>query len=186
MITPSWLSGSWRSFLYNSSVCSYHLFLISSASVRSIPFLSFIVSVFAWNVSLVSLIFLKRSLVFPFLFFPSISLQALDLKLDRNVSEIKGGEWLNEVCPRACGEGMGSHWHGEQLEELPVRSLGKKFSSETVMSFLQRSFTYRFSDACLSGVDRFSPEVTGEDIQAVSYCNDRLRVPLSFFFPHPI
>ena len=41
VITPSWLSGSWRSFLY-SSVYSYHLFLISSSSVRSIPFLSFI------------------------------------------------------------------------------------------------------------------------------------------------
>ena len=39
VITPSWLSGSWRSFFYNSSVCSFHLFLISSASVRSIPFL---------------------------------------------------------------------------------------------------------------------------------------------------
>ena len=25
MITPSWLSGSWRSFLYSSSVCSCHL-----------------------------------------------------------------------------------------------------------------------------------------------------------------
>ena len=34
MITPSWLSRSWRSFLYNSSVYSCHLFLISSASVR--------------------------------------------------------------------------------------------------------------------------------------------------------
>ena len=56
VITPSWLSGSWRSFLY-SSVYSYHLFLISSASVRFIPFLSFIVLIFAWNVPLVSLIF---------------------------------------------------------------------------------------------------------------------------------
>ena len=27
MITPSWLSGSWRSFLYSSSVYSCHLFL---------------------------------------------------------------------------------------------------------------------------------------------------------------
>ena len=34
----------------------------SSASVRSIPFLSFIVYIFAWNVPLVSLIFLTRSL----------------------------------------------------------------------------------------------------------------------------
>ena len=74
VITPLWLSGLWRSFLYSSSVYSYHLFSISSASIRSIPFLSFIEPVFAWNVPLVSLIFLKRSLVFPILFFPSISL----------------------------------------------------------------------------------------------------------------
>jgi len=31
VITPLWLSGSWRSFLFSSSVCSCHLFLISSA-----------------------------------------------------------------------------------------------------------------------------------------------------------
>ena len=42
MITPSWLSGSLRSFVYSSSVYSCHLFLISSVSVRSILFLSFI------------------------------------------------------------------------------------------------------------------------------------------------
>ena len=73
VITPSWLSGSWRSFLY-SSVYSRHLFLISSASVRAIPFLSFIEPIFAWNVPLVSLIFFKTSLVFPILLFSSISL----------------------------------------------------------------------------------------------------------------
>jgi len=78
--TPSWLSGLWRSFLYSSyflyssSVFSCHLCLISSASVRSIPFLSFIEPIFAWNVPLVPLIFLKRSLVFPILLFSSISL----------------------------------------------------------------------------------------------------------------
>jgi len=38
VITPSWLSASLRSFLYSSSVYSCYLFLISSASVRSIPF----------------------------------------------------------------------------------------------------------------------------------------------------
>ena len=74
VITPSWLSWSWRSFLYSSFVYSYHLFLISSASVRSITFLSFIVPVFAWHVPLVSLIFLKRSLVIPILLFSSIYL----------------------------------------------------------------------------------------------------------------
>ena len=65
LITPSWLSGSWRSSLYSSSVYSCYLFLICYASVRSIPFLSFIEPIFAWNVPLISLIFLKRSLVFP-------------------------------------------------------------------------------------------------------------------------
>ena len=45
-----------------------------SASVRSILFLSFIVPIFAWNGPLVSLIFLKRSLVFPILLFSFISL----------------------------------------------------------------------------------------------------------------
>ena len=74
VIKPSWLSGSWRPFLYSPFVYSYHLFLISSASVRSILFLSFIVSIFAWNVPLVSLIFLKSSLVFPILLFSSTSL----------------------------------------------------------------------------------------------------------------
>ena len=54
VITPLWLSGSWRSFLYSSSVYSCHLFLISSASVWSIPFLSFIEPNFTWNVLLVS------------------------------------------------------------------------------------------------------------------------------------
>ena len=56
---------------------SCHLFLISSASVRSIPFLSFIKPILAWNVPLVSLIFLKRSLVFPVLLFSSIYLHWL-------------------------------------------------------------------------------------------------------------
>ena len=73
VITPLWLSGSWRSFLYSSAYSCY-LFLISSASVRSLTFLSFIEPIFAWNVPLVSLIFLKRSLVFPILSFSSISL----------------------------------------------------------------------------------------------------------------
>ena len=48
---------------------SSHLFLICYTSVRFIPFLSFIEPIFAWNVPLVSLIFLKRSLVFPILLF---------------------------------------------------------------------------------------------------------------------
>ena len=69
VITPSLLSGLCGSFLY-SSVYFYHLFLISSASVRTISFLSFTMPIFAWYVPLISLIFLKRSLVFPVLLFP--------------------------------------------------------------------------------------------------------------------
>ena len=69
-----WLCGSFRLFFFflYSSVYSCHLFLISYASVRSKPFLSFIVLIFAWNV--VPLIFLKWSLVFPIVLFSSISL----------------------------------------------------------------------------------------------------------------
>ena len=73
VIITSWLCGSWRSFLY-SLVYSCHLFSVCSASVRSVPFLFFMVPIFAWNVPLVSLLFLKRSLVFPILLFSSISL----------------------------------------------------------------------------------------------------------------
>ena len=47
VITPLWLSVSWRSLLY-SSVYSCYL-LISSTSIRSISFLSFIVPIFAWK-----------------------------------------------------------------------------------------------------------------------------------------
>ena len=55
---------------YSFSVYSFSvvfLFFKSFASVRSLPFMSFIEPIFAWNVPLVSLIFLKRSLVFPIL-----------------------------------------------------------------------------------------------------------------------
>ena len=61
-------------FLYSSSVYSYHLFLISSASIRSILLLSFIVPILEWNVPLISSVFLKRSLVFPILLISSTSL----------------------------------------------------------------------------------------------------------------
>jgi len=72
VITPSWLSGSWRSFLYSSSVYSCHLFLISSTSVRSILFLSFIVIIFAWNILwYLPWYFLEEiSSFFPFCCFP--------------------------------------------------------------------------------------------------------------------
>ena len=59
VFTLLWLSGSWRSFMYSFSLYSCYLFLISSALVRPIPFLSLIEPIFAWNVPLLSLIILK-------------------------------------------------------------------------------------------------------------------------------
>ena len=71
VITPSWLSGSLRCLLYSSSAYSCHL-LISSASVRSVPFLSFIEPIFAWNVPLGNLLeeisSLSHSIVFLYFF----------------------------------------------------------------------------------------------------------------------
>ena len=72
--TPLLFSGSLRSFLYSSSMYSCHLFLISSASIMSLSFLSFIVMIFGWKVPLMFPTFLKRSLVFPLLLFSSLSL----------------------------------------------------------------------------------------------------------------
>ena len=57
--TPLWLSGSLRSFLYNS-VYSCHLSLISLL-LRSLLFLSFIVPILAWNVLLISSVFLTNT-----------------------------------------------------------------------------------------------------------------------------
>ena len=88
VITPPWLYGSLRYFVFSFSVYTGHLFLISYASVRPISFLSFIVPIFARNVPLVSLIFLKRALfalVFPhsfvFLYFFAWSLRKFFLSL---------------------------------------------------------------------------------------------------------
>ena len=53
--TPLWLSGSWRSFLYSSSVYSCHLFLISSVLLLGPYHFCPFEPVFAWNVPLVSL-----------------------------------------------------------------------------------------------------------------------------------
>ena len=72
--TPSWLSGSLRPFLYSFPVYSCYLFLISSASVRFLLFLSFTMPILAWNIPLISPVFLKRFIVFLTLLLSSISL----------------------------------------------------------------------------------------------------------------
>ena len=68
--TPGWLAvtewphhyGYLRPFFcVVFSVHSCHLFLFSSSSIRSLQFLSFIMPVLAWNILLISPIFLERS-----------------------------------------------------------------------------------------------------------------------------
>ena len=71
--TPLWLSGTLRFCLCSSSVDSCYL-LIHSISVMSFLFLSFMVPIVAWNIPLISPVFLKRSLAFPILLFSSLSL----------------------------------------------------------------------------------------------------------------
>ena len=102
VITPACLCGSWRSFLYNSSVYSCHLLLMSPVTVMSILFLSLIVPIFAWNIPLVSLIFLKRSLVFPILLFSSISLYWLLRKAFLSILAILWNSALKWVYLSFC------------------------------------------------------------------------------------
>ena len=77
VVTTSWLSGSLRHFQYSSSVYSFHLFLITSASVRFIPFLSTEIVPISGTIPLVPRIFLMSSLVLFILLFSSISLHCL-------------------------------------------------------------------------------------------------------------
>ena len=86
VITPLWLSGSLRPFLYSFSVYSCHLFLIFLASVRSLLFLFFLVPSLSSNVSLISPVFLKRSLLI--LLFSSVSLHCLFKKALLSLSTI--------------------------------------------------------------------------------------------------
>ena len=89
-------------FLYSSSVYSCHLFLISSAYLRSITFLPFIVPIFAWNIPLVPVILLKSSLAFLILLFSSISLHWLLRKTFLSLLAILWNSWL--LHPVQCHE----------------------------------------------------------------------------------
>ena len=82
------------------------LFRSSSASVRSIPFLSFLEPIFAWNVPLISLIFLKEisslshSIVFLY-FFALITEEvflSLLAKLQSMGSQRVGHDWATIAC----------------------------------------------------------------------------------------
>ena len=69
--------------------CRQILHLLFLISVRSLPFLSFIMSILAWNVPLITLVFLMRSLVFPILLFSSISSRYSEVPLISPCSSLK-------------------------------------------------------------------------------------------------
>ena len=73
LITSQYFSGFCHTLTWISHGVR-QLFLISSTFVKSLPFLSFIGPILAWNVSLISPIFLKISLIFLVLLLYSISL----------------------------------------------------------------------------------------------------------------
>ena len=81
VITPLWLSGSWRYFWYSSSVYSCHLFLVSSASVRFSLALYFICnSVFVSVPASQFILSLDSSLgVHAFVFYICVSISALQI-----------------------------------------------------------------------------------------------------------
>ena len=108
VITPSWLSGSLRPSLYSSSVYSWHLSLISSTSVRSLLFLSFIVPIFAPSVPLVAPVFLKSSLVLHL--YPCVCVKFVCL-LHWTVSSIRVGTVFFSLYPQHLGQCLGLHWH---------------------------------------------------------------------------
>ena len=71
---------------------SCHLLLISSASVRSLSFLSFIMLTLAWDVPLISQVFLKISLFFPILLFSSNSLHCTLKKAVQSLQNQRSSE----------------------------------------------------------------------------------------------
>ena len=77
MTTPSWSCRSLRPFYFSSSVYSCYLFLIFSASVRSMLFFVLYCAHLCVKCSLVIYNFLERSLDFPILLFSFISLHCL-------------------------------------------------------------------------------------------------------------
>ena len=83
---------TWSTWEGNGKPLQYscHLFLISSASVRSLPFLSFIMPILAQNISLIPSIFLRRSLLFPILLFSPVSLHC-SLKKASDLSWLLSG-----------------------------------------------------------------------------------------------
>jgi len=136
-------------------VCCYHLFLISSASARSIPFMSFIVPIFAWNVPLLSLVFLKRSLVFPILLLSSISLHWFLRKAFLSILAIL--------------QNSAFKWVYLSFSPLPFASLLYsaicKASSDNHFAFLYFFFFRMVTDSCtMSGTSVYSSSGTLADL----------------------
>ena len=101
---------------------SCHLFLISSVSARCIAFLSFIVSIVAWNVLLVSLIFLKRweyhtTLPASWETYMQVNKQQLELYMEQWTGSKLGKEYMLEMIsesPLDCKAIQPVHSKGDQ------------------------------------------------------------------------
>ena len=125
LTTRSWLSESLRPFfLYSSSVFSWHLFLIACASVRFLPFLSFIgpslYEIFPWYCQ-----FSWKDLVFPVVLLSSISLHCSLKKAFLSLLEIL---WNSAFS-----------WVSLSLSPLPFASLFSavcKAASDNYFTFL--------------------------------------------------
>ena len=108
----------------------FHLFLISSAFVRSSPFLSFIVRIFAGYVPLVFPILLKRSLVFLILLLSSISLHYSLKKAFFSLLDILWNSTFNWVYLSLSA-----------LPFFPLSSANFEASSDNHFAFLHFFFT---------------------------------------------
>ena len=156
VITPLWLPGSLRPFLYSSSVYSCHIFLISFTFDRSLLFLSFIVPILAWNIPLVFQVFLKRCLVFPILLFSFVSLHcslnktfllspccSVELCQCRRCERHRFSPWARKI---ALEEEMATHsnilaweipWTEEPcgLQFMVLQRVGQGWASEHISNY---------------------------------------------------
>ena len=101
---------------------SCYIFLISFASFRSLQFLSFIVPILAWNVPLISPVFLKKSLVFLILLFSSTSLHYISYTLHL----IPSSESMRNLCQERSSRKLTRKvvtftWEGGLVRRPPAR-----------------------------------------------------------------
>ena len=139
---PSWLSGSWRCFLYSSSVYSCHFFLISSASVRSNT-VSVLSCAYLWmKCSLGISHFLEEVSIFPILLFSSISLhwslrKAFFLfKTIPKKKKCKKAKWLSEEALQIAEQRREAKGKGEKERYIHLNAEFQRIARRDKKAFL--------------------------------------------------